>query len=55
MRTPLAGSVDLISAITSTVSSMVKYLYNTGRVDTTLPLEELRRRSRINQRLRIVP
>jgi hypothetical protein len=25
------------------------YLYNTGRVDTTLPFEELRRRSRINE------
>ena len=25
------------------------YLYSTGRVDTTLPLEELRRRSRINE------
>jgi Domain of unknown function (DUF4105) len=25
------------------------YLYNTGRVDTTLPFDELRRRSRINE------
>ena len=25
------------------------YLYNSGRVDTTLPFEELRRRSRINE------
>jgi hypothetical protein len=41
-----AGRFDIRHLLNGLVDS---YLYHSGRVDTTLPFEELRRRSRINE------
>ena len=46
MRTPPAGRpVDIRHLLNGFIDS---YLYHSGRVDTTLPFDELRRRSLIN-------
>jgi hypothetical protein len=45
MRTPQAGPVRLITGI----SSMDWSIINSGRMDTTLPFAEVRRRSLINK------
>jgi hypothetical protein len=49
MRTPLAESVDLISAITSTVSSMGISTPRAGWIRHCLFFAQLRRRSCINE------
>ena len=45
---PPAGAARSISATCST-GLIDSYLYHSGGVDTTLPFEELRRRSLINE------
>jgi hypothetical protein len=41
-----AGRFDIRHLLNGMIDS---YLYHSGRVDTTLPFDELRRRSRINE------
>ena len=41
-----AGRFDIRHLLNGMIES---YLYHSGRVDTTLPFDELRRRSRINE------
>jgi hypothetical protein len=41
-----AGRFDIRHLLNGLIDS---YLYHSGRVDTTLPFDELRRRSRINE------